>query len=140
MKRPLVLLSILAMLHSSATGKEYKPTYSPLDVSDFVISIADYDIHKMTVPPSGNEVFGWSMYLGVTNMTDHTMGLNDMINDEFMYLTILHEMRHTRNDRLGVSNQESWTTEYACRDYKLFFKKDCPNQNDLEKLIRSEYK
>lgn len=138
--RTILLMSTLFTLQKPVVAKDHKPTYVPLDVADVVRTIADYDIYKMTVPPTGDGFGGWSMYYGVTDMSNRNMGLNAMLTPDFMHLTILHEMRHTLNDRLGLSNKEEWVREYACKDYELFFKKKCFNQNDLEKAIKSEYK
>ncbi len=140
MKRPLALLSLLAVLQTPVIAKDIKPEYRALEVSDVVRTIAEYDVHKMAVPPTFDSLGGWNMYYGVTDMSDKTMDLNKMLNPDYMYLTILHEMRHTLNDRLGLNNKEEWVREYACKDYKLFFKKECPDQNNLDKSIRWEYR
>lgn len=141
MKRPLVLLSLLASLQSPVIGKETKPEYTPLEISDVVKIISEYDIHRMTVPPNHDAFGGWSIYLGITNMTDKTMDLNKVATPEVLKLTILHEMRHARNYERGLSQREDWIKEQACKDYKLFFKeKNCPDQNNLETAIKWEYR
>ena len=141
MKRVVGLTAILLALQQPVVGKEVKPIYTPLEVSDVVQAIADYDIHKMTVPPNYDAFGGWSIHLGVTDMTHKTMDLNRTATPEVMRLTILHELRHARNYERGLSQREDWIREQSCKDYKLFFKeKECPDQNDLEKAIRSEYR
>lgn len=140
-KRTIGLLSVLALLQRPVVAKEQKPEYKPLEMRDVIKTIADYDIHRMLSPPIGDERIGGGMILGATDSEDKTMDLNRMQNDKYMYQTILHEMRHVYNAERGFSQREDWVRDYACRDYKLFFQeKDCPNQNDLEKLLRSEFK
>lgn len=141
MKRTVALLSLLALLQQPVVAKETKPKYEPLSVADVIETVADYDIHKMTTPPLYDDFGGWQTYFGVTDMTHKTMDLNRVINREQMLLTVLHEMRHVSNHNKGLSNKESWTREYSCKDYKLFFnKEECPVQDDLEKAVRFEYR
>lgn len=140
MKRTIALLSLLALLQKPVVAKEVKPAYQPLTVADMVDIINDYQIYHMSVPPTFDQLGGWSMYYGVTDFSARSIGINKMLTRPVKRLTGLHEARHTVYDKLGIPQREDWVRDYACRDYELFFKEKCPDQNDLEKSLRWEYR
>ena len=138
--REIALACSLLALQRPVVAKEVKPRYEPLSQADIIKSMQKYTFYKMSVPPVYDSMGGWTMLFGVTDYANRSVGTNSMLTDKQAYQVFLHEERHIYNEERGLPQREDWVREFACKDYELFFKEKCPDQNNLEDAIRWEYR
>jgi len=131
--------ALLVVQIGSAEPPKIKTVYEPLTPKELIEVVANYDIHKVSLPVIGNPITGYSILKGTTDYFERDIALNQIITEDEMRITILHEFRHAIHDKKGFSQNEDVIRDFSCRDYKLIYNKNCPNPRGLEDVIQEKY-